>query len=388
LRNFEYLCGMIEKYNPFLVSGYKDPDTFCNRKQETNILTRNIKNRINTTLFAIRRIGKTGLIQHLFEGLSKNKKIACIYVDIYATSSLKEFTNTLATAIYKKFPQNKGVGKLIVDFIKTFRPVLSYDALSGSPEISIELARPKQYEQTIQQLFEFLDKQNIQIVFAIDEFQQITTYPERNTEAFLRTYIQRLKYVSFIFCGSNQKIMHEMFNSAKRPFYASCSNLNLDFIKPEDYSNFIEGQFKIHKKSITKDAIEYILEWTCLHTYYTQYLCNRLFAKNFKATNLEHVKETCFDILNEQESIFYQYRNLLTTNQWDLLKAIAKEESISRLHSKEFLKRYHLGTTSTISRSIESLLAKELIHKEVGKEQMSYSVSDKFLMRWLQRQQG
>jgi len=55
-------------------------------------------------------------------------------------------------------------------------------------------------------------------VFAIDEFQQITNYPEKNTEAFLRTHIQSSQNTVFIFCGSNQKLMHEMFNSAKRPF--------------------------------------------------------------------------------------------------------------------------------------------------------------------------
>ncbi len=372
-------------YTPFLVSGYKDQSSFCDRKQETVALTRNIKNSINTTLFAIRRIGKTGLIHHLFYGLSKNKKIACIYVDIYGTTNLRDFTNTLATAIYKKFPQNKGIGKFIVEFIKTLRPVISYDSLNGNPEVTIDLARPKQYEQTIRQLFEFLDKQKIHIVFAIDEFQQITTYPEKNTEALLRTYIQTLKNVSFIFCGSNQKIMHEMFNSAKRPFYASCANLSLDFIAVNEYYNFIETQYRNHKKSISKEAIDYILEWTCRHTFYTQYVCNRLYAKNLKKTAVEHVLETCDEILNEQEGTFYQYRNLLTSSQWELLKAIAKEENITKLHGKEFLQKYHLGTTSTISRSLESLLVKELINKEANKAQISYTVSDKFLMRWLQR---
>jgi uncharacterized protein len=376
---------MNNEYNPFLISGYKDEDSFCDRRGETLLLTKHIKNNINTTLFAIRRIGKTGLIQHLFFKLQKNKKVACIYVDIYATQDLKSFTNTLATAIYKRFPEKKGVSQSIIDFIKKLRPVISYDQLTGSPEISIELNQAKQYERTIQQIFQFLDAQKIHVVFAIDEFQQITTYPEKNTEALLRTYIQTLHNVSFIFCGSNQKIMHEMFNNAKRPFYASCTNMNLNFIITSEYTQFIVTQFKKHKRTITAEAVDYILTWTFRHTFYTQYVCNQLFASGIKKITLDDVFGICQKVLEVHEGTYYQYRNLLTKAQWDLLKAIAHEETISKLHSKDFLKKYQLGTTSTISRSIESLLEKELLHKELQQEQTTYSINDKFLMRWLQR---
>ena len=118
--------------------------------------------------------------------------------------------------------------------IPSFDVNVNYDTLTGSPEVSLDFAMPKEYEKTIQQIFSFLNSQPVKTVIAIDEFQQITTYPEKNTEAVLRTHIQHLKNCSFIFCGSNHRIMTEIFNNAKRPFYGSCRNIALDFISEDE----------------------------------------------------------------------------------------------------------------------------------------------------------
>ncbi|MBX7206028.1 MAG: ATP-binding protein [Bacteroidia bacterium] len=371
--------------NPFLVSGYAGENYFCNRKKETDALLKNVNGNLNTTLFAIRRVGKTGLVKHVFHKLERQKKALCIYTDIFATKNLREFTNTLATAIYNKLPENRGLGKKITEFIKRLRPVISYDPLTGSPEVSVDFSKNSGYEKTIQQLFEFLNSQNTKIVIAIDEFQQITHYPEKNTEAFLRTHIQSLKNTVFIFCGSNHKLMYEMFNNAKRPFYASCANMNLDYIKTSDYAGFISKQFAAHRRKITPEAIEFILEWTYCHTYYTQFLCNRLYESAGKNCTLGDVLAVCEQIHNQEEGIYYQYRNMLTQSQWNLLKAVAIDERIHRPNGKDFIHKHKLGAISSINRSIESLLEKELIHKAVNVPEPYYMMNDKFLMRWLQR---
>lgn len=375
---------MEKEFNPFLVTGYKHADYFCDRKQETAQIKKHIANHINTTLFAIRRIGKTGLIHHVFNSYAKNKKIVCLYVDILGTKNLKEFTNELATVIYNRFPEHQGIGKKIIAGIKLLRPLISFDELSGNPQLSFDLSDSKRYEKTIQQLFLFLDSQNIQIVFAIDEFQQILEYPEKNTEALLRTYIQSLKNTHFIFCGSNQKMMHELFNNAKRPFFASCSNIHLDFIDKKIYADFIANMFHQNKRKISPQSIDFILDFTCCHTFYTQYFCNYLFASGGKNIQLHHVQSIALEILKLNENTFYQYRNLLTMAQWQLLQAISKEEKLYKAHSKAFITKHKLGTSSMVSRGIEALLEKELIFYNTSVETPYYETYDKFLMRWMQ----
>ena len=173
---------MQKQTNPFLINTYLSPEYFCDRKNETEALLSNIENNSNTTCFAQRRLGKTALLQHVFFQLKKKKNIECIYLDIYATQNLKDFTNELANAIYRIFPDNKGIGKRFWDAIKLFRPVISMNSFSGTPELSLDISQARQLEKTIPQLLQFLDAQKLKIIIAIDEFQQILTYPEKNNE--------------------------------------------------------------------------------------------------------------------------------------------------------------------------------------------------------------
>lgn len=369
--------------NPFLISGYGGSEYFCDRRDETEELIRLIKNQVNVSLFAFRRLGKTGLIKHVHNKLKGDKEIVCLYIDILATTELNEFTNMLATNIYNSFPKNKTVGKKIINAIQSLRPNISFDEFTGSPSISFNIVSKTQNEATLQQLFKFLDEQEIQITLTIDEFQQVLEYPEHNTESLLRTQMQKSENIQFIFCGSNQKMMHEIFNSAKRPFFASCTPMNLGYIAEDEYSSFIKKMFKNSNREIDDDVLDFISSWTMRHTFYTQYYCNFLFASKHKKIDLNIAKKIALEILKTHENTFFQYRNLLTTPQWKTLKAVAKEERLYQPTATSFIQKYKLGTPSTVSRSMQALLEKEMILYNSAVDKPYYEVYDKFLLRWL-----
>ncbi len=371
-------------FNPFIDSGYRGPSYFCDRKEETQLLLAYIQNQTDVTLFAFRRLGKTGLIKHVFNQLKKDKKQICIYVDIFDTNNKAAFINKLATAIYNAFPAKNSIGKKILHALKSFRPIITFDELTGLPSVAITTSLSEQQNQTITGLFSFLDQQGIKIVFAIDEFQQILSYPEKNMEAILRTQIQQLKNTSFIFCGSNQKMMHEIFNSAKRPFFASCTYMHLGYITENNYKKFIIKLFKKFDKEISQEALYFICNWTMRHTFYTQYLCNQIFVKSGNNISLEGVKNVASGILKLQEGKFYQYRSLLTNGQWNLLNAVAKETQLIKPLSKNFIAKYNLGSPSIVKKGMDALIKKEMTLHNTGVETPYYEVYDKFLMHWLQ----
>jgi AAA+ ATPase superfamily predicted ATPase len=369
--------------NPFPINNYIGESYFCDREVETKTLIDNINNQSNTTFFAQRRIGKTALIQHVFHQLKK-KKVTCIYLDIYATQNIQEFTNQLANSIYQAVNANKSVGTRFWESIKILRPTISVDQITGTPELTLDISQTQQFEKTIPQLLGFLDAQKIKVVIAIDEFQQIVDYPEKNIEALLRTSIQQLKNVSFVFCGSNQKIMNYIFNSSKRPFYASTKHINLKAIEKEKYQTFIIETFTKHKFKIAEKEAELILSLTCLHTYYTQRLCHELFQLNDKNITQQKVKLALNKILLENEGIYFQYRSLLTPYQWRLLNAIASSDRIEQIYAQGFILQHKLGSSSNIKRGIEALIEKELVFHNISVEKPYFEVSDKFLMRWMQ----
>jgi hypothetical protein len=378
---------MNKEQNPFISVGYRGPEYFCDREEESKQLDDFMKQGVHVTLFAIRRLGKTGLIQHVFYPHRNSKTVHCIYLDILSTGKLSDLVNQLATAIYNRFPEKSSIGKKMLELLMSFRPVISFDELTGNPSLSLKLESRAQQEQSIHNLFQFLDQQGGRIVFAIDEFQQILTYPEKNTEAILRTTMQQLTNTSFIFSGSNQKMMHEIFNSAKRPFFASCTNMQLDYIPKAAYSKFIHKKFKAHKRSITQESVDFICQWTKRHTFFTQHLSAAVFMQEAVAIDIEQTRMAALRILKLNEPNFYQYKNLLTSAQWNLLCALAQEEQVTQPTAKKFINQHKLGTPSLVKRGLEALLHKELIYYNSSVEQPYYEVYDKFLMRWIQHTQ-
>lgn len=379
-----YICSVKDtSQNPFPVSGYHGAALFCDRASETRTLVQNALNGINTTLLSERRMGKTGLIHHAFESLRK-KKAQGIYIDIYASESLRDLINLLATAILKVFPEKKSIGRKFMILLKSLRPVISFDPLNGSPEVSFTFSQDKQYSQSLGSLLTFLEQQDQHIVIAIDEFQQILFYPEKNVEAMLRSHIQQLKRVHFIFSGSSQHMLADMFGNAKRPFFSSTQSMYLAPIPGKEYASFIRDKFTSGKRVMQDDALNFILEWTRRHTYYTQAFCNRLYAGSEKKITLDTVKHEASAMLTDNEAVFYQYRNLLTNNQWQLLRAIAREEKVYQPSSKHFIRQYELGSPANVQRALEALLNKEMIYRQKDEKGFYYQVYDCFLSRWLE----
>ena len=373
--------------NPFIIKSYSSKELFCDRENELETLIRNCQNGVDTTLVSQRRMGKSALIHRLFDEMKDRElDFFTIYVDIYATRSLSDFIKFIAEAVLKKFPEKSSFGSKFMTFIKSLRPMITYDSISGEPQVQIIYQSEQQKEHTLKGLFDFLDAQDKKIVLAIDEFQQIREYPETNVEELLRTYIQRVKNIQFIFCGSKKHMMIDIFSNAKKPFYSSTQFVTLDKIQFDTYRDFITHLFEINHRGILPEAVDYILEWTKRHTYYTQSLCNLIYASGVKTVTIVEVKKACADILQMNEAIYLQYRSLLTSGQWNLLIAVAKEESVSQVTAKAFLAKYDIGTPANSKRIVTALYDKELIMENVTKEGNSYSVYDLFLSRWLERE--
>ena len=375
---------MNELLSPFPTVGYYGQEYFCDREKETETITANISGMQPTTLVAARRIGKTGLLKHLQQLLSD--RYIFIYADILPTENLREFLNTLATCILNSVPEKTGIGAKIWSFIKSLRPVLTFDPLSGEPQVSFNI-QPKDSDNQVELLFSFLEKQEKRVVFAIDEFQQILEYPEKSTEAWLRSLMQQLNNVTFIFSGSQQHLMNDMFSNPARPFFGSTVFLHLDKIGFEPYKNFIINKFAERGKSIPETVVSEILRWTKCHTFYVQLACNRAFLNSGNNIDLDLWHEEAKKLLDEQEYVFFGYRDVLTKHQWKLLRAIAHEGEASSLTSKEFVQKHALGSPATVLRSLDSLQKKNLIFSQYNSNgTLYYSVYNVLFERWIQNQ--
>lgn len=375
----------VNSVNPFPIKGYISRDLFCDRKEELDTLIENVRNGVDTTLISDRRMGKTGLIWRLFEEIKlRALPIVTINVDIFPTSSLSDFINVLYDAVSTQYPVKTDIGRRFMKFVKSLRPMFSTDPMTGEMKMSVLIQNDSEREVTLSGILNFLDSQGCRVLLAIDEFQQIRRYPQANVEALLRTYIQRLKNLTFIFCGSSKHLMTDIFQNSKSPFYASTRFLWLGKIDSAVYSEFISRKFSDRKVTIEPEATDLILKWTMRHTFYTQCVCNQLFTLRRKHLGIPQVRDVCVDILKTNEMTYLQYKLMLTTRQWEFLIALARRESICSFQSYEFLQDSGLRSAASSKRITDSLIDKGLITTEIDEGKVTYKVSDVFFMRWLQ----
>jgi AAA+ ATPase superfamily predicted ATPase len=372
---------MIHKTNnPFLLLGYENPKYFCDRKTETGKIIDALKNGRNITLISPRRMGKSGLIHNVFYYLSKQKDSVCYYIDIYNTKSLQDFVRLFAEEITGSLDaKSKKIIDSLFSFFKSVRPVITADELTGKPKITLEFVQGRTKE-SLKEIFNYLSSSNKMCYIAIDEFQQITNYKDdEGVEALLRSYIQRMTNVRFIFSGSQKHIMEQMFTSASQPFFQSTQMLQLGAIPLTEYARFIIEHFETANKHITYDAIDHVYSIVEGHTWYMQMFFNRLYSLDEKTIEKGHLTALLSDILQENEITYQTYCKLITDKQLNLLIAIASEGSVKEPTAVEFVSKYGLGSTSTISLSLKTLLAKELLLENTG----AYFVYDRFFALWL-----
>ena len=368
--------------NPFLIVGYHSPEFFCDRETETATILDALKNGRNITLIAPRRMGKTGLICNAFHHLKEQKSdIVTLYMDIYSTQSIGDFVRLFANTVLGKLdaaPQ-KALNR-ISQFIHSCRPVFTFDELTGVPKVTIDVA-PQDEKRTLKEIFDYLSSSQRHCCIAIDEFQQIAEYPEKGIEALLRSYIQFLPNVNFIFAGSKQHLMQEMFTSSKRPFYQSTQLINIGSIDRETYADFAIGLFAKCSKLLPRDVFYAIYEMYDGHTWYIQYLLNRLYGYN-QDVDMVMVSDAMEQIVSEQS---YSYQTLLksySAGQVRLLKAIAREGCVKEILAGDFISRNRLRAASSVSASLKRLQDNELVYLTP----QGYIIYDRFMREWLRQQ--
>lgn len=373
--------------NPFIVTGKIEPRYFCDRVQESARLVKSITNGNNMVIISPRRMGKTGLIQFCYDKPEIADEYYTFFIDILHTSSLREFTYLLGREIYETLlPRSRKMSDLFIRTLKSIGGKFGFDPISGTPTFNVELGDIDRPEYTLDEIFRYLADADKPCVVAIDEFQQIAKYPEKNIEALLRTHIQKLRNCHFIFAGSERHMMQEMFTSAARPFYHSADILELKAIVPEIYIPFIVGHFEKRNRRIATENVEKVYNLFKGHTYYIQKTFNEAFADTPEGEEctLETLQAAIHNMIALNDTIFREILSNIPEKQKELLYAIAKEGEASRITSSEFIKRHSLTSASSVQSAMKKLLEKDII-TEINKV---FSVTDKLFAMWMNRMYG
>lgn len=378
---------MATKMNPFIVTGKIAPEYFCDRVQESARLVKSITNGNNLVIISPRRMGKTGLIHFCYDKPEISKEYYTFFIDILHTSSLREFTYLLGKEIYDSLlPRSRKMVKLFLQTLKSISGKFGFEPGLNLPVFNIELGDIERPEYTLDEIFYYLNQADKRCIVAIDEFQQIAKYPEKNIEALLRTYIQQQANSNFIFAGSERHMMQEMFLSSARPFYQSASLMDLKAIPSEIYVDFVISHFKKRRKHIEESSVEKVYNLFKGHTYYMQKTFNEAFADTPEGgeCTLDVIRTAIDAIIASNDTIFREILSNIPEKQKILLYAIAREGEAERITSSDFIKRHSLVSASSVQSAVKKLLEKDLITES----NKVFSVTDKLFAMWMNQMYG
>ena len=368
--------------NPFVTYGYKGPKYFCDRERETKSIIDALHNERNITLVAPRRMGKTGLIHHLFNRIEHTQPdVRCFYVDIFPTKNLHQMVQAIARAILGKLdsPTQNAMRK-VSQFFSRFRPTVTYDDLTGTPTVSLDIA-PNEERNTLKQIFDYMHQSGVRCYVAIDEFQQILQYGDSGVEALIRSYIQFLPNVYFIFAGSQHHVLEQMFTSANRPFFQSTQMMHLGPLDEAKYRKFANDFFSAQKREISVKLFHQLYETMHGITWYVHAVLNRVYQEAEKPITQKLIDKIINELVEEQASVFQNYYNVMTVNQVAVATAIAREQKVEKPHSQKFIQRHRLSSPSSVQTSLEKLEANQIVIRDSD----GYRIYDHFFAKWLSR---
>ena len=374
--------------NPFYITGIIPPTYFCDRETETDWLVRTVTNQANVLLSSPRRMGKTQLIRHFYERPEIKGHYHTFYVDIYPTTSLHEFVLFLSKEIYSVLvPKGKAALNRFLSVLRSLTGSFTYDPVSGVPSFDVKLGDIQAPELTLGEIFAYLEKADLPCIFAIDEFQQIDRYPEKNVEALLRSHVQTMNNCRFIFAGSNRHILENMFHSAAKPFYNSTEQLYLDRIAREKYVAFICAKFREAGREILSGAAQLAYDLFEGHTYYVHNLLHHVFATVApeKTVDENDVLFVLDALLEEKSHAFAGQLCQLNYGQKETLVAIAKAGKATGVTSVAFIKKNALKSPSSVQYAISTLLDSQILTYEQEGRCKTYSLEDRFLEMWVRR---
>lgn len=363
--------------NPFVLHHDNNPDLFCDREELLATLESHLSNGRNLMLYGPRRMGKTALLKRMLLGKKG------VVVDLLACQDLGEAISKIAnTLLNHPDVENDLKDPFWQRLLQAFQISFKMNTVTGEPGVTVGFSDATRASEALGDLGAYLARIQPGFILCLDEFQQITHFPEPNTEAIFRTWMQTHPNIRFAFSGSQSTLMSAMFSEKNRPFYASCSHFLIGAIPENKYVEFMRRHFTACHKTIPLDGtMSQMYRWAAGTTHWVQDQANRLFDHPHpeRPEVLRQIQEA---ILDEAAPYFRIITHQLNSGAIAFLRSLATNpEGVAHPMSQLHIRTHNLPAASTLSSIIKSLEKKELIRQDI--ETGRWMLADPLMGYWL-----
>ena len=356
--------------NPFPINKYIGSKYFCNRIQETERIISAATNQRNIAVISEFGIGKTTLIKHIKEELKELENYSFYFVELYKTENTAQFLVALLSSVFRKGNIKSKINKYFPELDITIAG--NKEEKTGKLFLTID---ENNFKYFFKEFINYIETKNKKIIFALDDIQEIVKYLTQSQQKVFGNFTSASENISFIFSSDSKQALEVLLKEKT----VNMEIIELQKIEKKEYAKFLKKRFTKENIKIDNIEIDYILTWSKTNTFYTSFVCNKIFNSGYKKITKKIINKTIQKILLEYSFVFADYKNILSEYQWRLLTAIAKEEDGAKITSAYFIEKYNLNAPSSVKTAIASLIQKKLIVRKNN----TYFLINIFLERWI-----
>lgn len=235
-------------------------------------------------------------------------------------------------------------------------PSLTFDAEFRQRPVTDQRAG---FESVLDQIEAFAVQHQRRVALVFDEFQDIITIGGERADWFLRGIMQRHTHVSYVCAGSKESLIHDMLGK-KNAFYKHFELLHLEPVNAKVMARWIESRMRSAGVE-PAGCGALILDYAGALTQDRLQIAREMFATALpRGRVVARDADAALDAIVRAESAVYRaIWDRLSPGQQNALRALAT--SPEQLYTMEVVSRFGLGSTSSMARAIEALLAQGLL---------------------------
>jgi len=364
--------------NPFKFGSVVAGDYFTDRDTDIKELVSDIRSGQSVVIISQRRLGKSSLV----EKAVKTAGLPVIFVDLEIITDELDLANTYTKKALALSPMEK-----FKQYLKTFKvqPLISYNPATGSMDASFAVSPEKNSSALLDSLVlpeTIAQDLKKRIVVVFDEFQEVRRIAPL-LEKKMRGVFQYHKYVSYIFIGSQESMIRDIFQEKNNPFYKFGRHITLGPIPEQHMISFVQERFSCVGID-TGGNIAPIMKITDYHPYYTQQLCYEICVvmqdKNKDRIRPEDIAGARERIITQHSADYRTWWNALTTTERKIIVGIA--DGMFQASSQTFIQKYGINSASTATTAVNKLIQKGYLVR--SPKTGDISIEDPFWKGWVQ----
>ena len=338
-------------------------EQFCNRIKEKKFLKTNIEKSRHTVIIAPRRYGKSSLVIKVVKELHLPFASIDLFLAHDDTAVTKRILTGIAQAVSHIMPLEQKILAKLQGIFNKFRISLSAQGFNIDAAFDQNRLDPvDQIYSGLSALSQLASEFKKNIVFFMDEFQDINEAAcSKSIQGAIRHVAQETSSITFIFSGSNRRLLLELFDDKSKPLYMLCDMLILERMMPDDYQAHLQKlAIKKWGKALPDMLFNKIMALTELHPYYVNLLCNEVW-KLKTIPLLDEIFDCWQRCYEAHEDRLIADLEKLTVKQQDILKALALNP-VTAPTGLSFVRAAKMPSSS-IAQTIKLLMNKDMVYK-------------------------